>query len=376
MSGMRRWCGRGRGWLVGGRGGGGGLAGWAAAGLVAGGVCVGCTGGGPAVAPAGTASAAATSPAGSGGGVSLQQDYVSVIHRVLPSVVEIKTASGLGSGVVYDSAGHIVTNAHVVGSATSFQVLLAGSAKPLPARLVGSYPPDDLAVINVRGAARLVPARFADSSKLQVGDIVLAMGNPLGLASSVTDGIVSATGRTVAEPAGGGSPGATLPDVIQTSAAINPGNSGGALASLAGQVVGIPTLAATGQQPGGAAPGIGFAIPSNIVTDIAGQIIKTGHVTNSHRAALGVEVQTVTGPDGRPAGAGIAAVTPGGPAAKAGLQAGDVITKVNGTATPDTETLAAVLAALRPGQQVPVAITEADGTTATVNATLGQLPGT
>jgi S1-C subfamily serine protease len=376
MSGMRRWCGRGRGWLVGGRGGGGGLAGWAAAGLVAGGVCVGCTGGGPVVAPAGTASAAATSPAGSGGGVSLQQDYVSVIHRVLPSVVEIKTASGLGSGVVYDSAGHIVTNAHVVGSATSFQVLLAGSAKPLPARLVGSYPPDDLAVINVRGAARLVPARFADSSKLQVGDIVLAMGNPLGLASSVTDGIVSATGRTVAEPAGGGSPGATLPDVIQTSAAINPGNSGGALASLAGQVVGIPTLAATGQQPGGAAPGIGFAIPSNIVTDIAGQIIKTGHVTNSHRAALGVEVQTVTGPDGRPAGAGIAAVTPGGPAAKAGLQAGDVITKVNGTATPDTETLAAVLAALRPGQQVPVAITEADGTTATVNATLGQLPGT
>jgi S1-C subfamily serine protease len=277
---------------------------------------------------------------------------------------------------VYDSAGHVVTNAHVGGTATSFQVLLAGSAKPLPARLVGSYPPDDLAVIKVTGAARLVPARFADSSKLQVGDIVLAMGNPLGLASSVTDGIVSATGRIVAEPAEGGSPGATLPDVIQTSAAINPGNSGGALVNLAGQVVGIPTLAATDQQLGGAAPGIGFAIPSNIVTDIAGQIIKTGHVTNSHRAALGVEVQTVTGPTGQPVGVGIAAVTSGGPAAKAGLQAGDVITKVNGTATPDTETLAAVLAGLRPGQQVPVAITKADGSTTTVNVTLGQLPGT
>ena len=117
--------------------------------------------------------------------------------------------------------------------------------------------------------------------------------------------------------------------------------------------MGIPTLAATDQQlGGGAAPGIGFAIPSNIVTDIAGQIIKTGHVTNSHRAALGVRVQTVTGPDGQPAGAGIAAVTPGGPAAKAGLQPGDVITAVNGTATPDTETLAAVLAGLQPGQQV------------------------
>ena len=269
-----------------------------------------------------------------------------------------------------------MTNAHVVGTATSFQVLLAGSAKPLPAKLTGSYPPDDLAVIKLTGAAHLVPAHFADSSKLQVGDIVLAMGNPLGLASSVTDGIISAVGRTVAEPAEAGSPGATLPDVIQTSAAINPGNSGGTLASLADQVVGIPTLAATDQQLGGAAAGIGFAIPSNIVTDIAGQIIKTGHVTNSHRAALGVQVQTVTGPSGQPAGVSIATVTPGGPAAKAGLQPGDVITKINGTATPDTETLAAVLARLRPGQQVPVTVTRADGSTITIHLTLGQLPGT
>ena len=313
---------------------------------------------------------------GANSALGLQQAYVSTIHRVLPSVVEIKTSSGLGSGVVYDTAGDIVTNAHVVGSAESFQVFLTGSVKPLPARLVGSYPPDDLAVIKVSGAAQLVPAHFADSSKLQVGQIVLAMGNPLGLASSATDGIISAVGRTVTEPQEGGSPGATLPDVIQTSAAINPGNSGGALVNLADQVVGIPTLAATDQQlGGGAAPGIGFAIPSNIVTDIAGQIIKTGHVTSSHRAALGVSVQTVTGPDGQPAGAGIAAVTPGGPAAKAGLQPGDVITAVNGTATPDTETLAAALAGLRPGQQVPLRVTKADGSTATVTVTLGQLPG-
>jgi S1-C subfamily serine protease len=307
--------------------------------------------------------------------VSLQQDYASTIRRVLPSVVEIKTASGLGSGVVYDAAGHIVTNAHVVGNATSFQVVVAGSAKPLPAHLTGSYPPDDLAVIQVSGAAHLAPAHFGDSSKLRVGDIVLAMGNPLGLASSVTDGIVSAVGRTVSEPQGNGSPGATLPDVIQTSAAINPGNSGGALADLADQVVGIPTLAATDQQLGGAAPGIGFAIPSNIVTDIAGQIIRTGHVTNSHRAALGVEVQTVMGPSGQPAGVSIAAVTPGGPAAKAGLRPGDVITAVNGTATPDTETLAAVLADLHPGQQVSVSVTRADGSTTTMHLSLGQLPG-
>ena len=338
--------------------------------------CAGCTSGGSTTAATTPAAAATTPAAAAAGGVPLQQDYVNTIRRVLPSVVEIKTASGLGSGVVYDTAGHIVTNAHVVGAATSFQVLLAGSASPLPARLTGSYPPDDLAVIQVTGAAHLVPARFADSSKLQVGDIVLAMGNPLGLASSVTDGIISAVGRTVSEAQEAGSPGATLPDVIQTSAAINPGNSGGALADLAGQVVGIPTLAATDQQlGGGAAPGIGFAIPSNIVTDIAAQLIKTGHVTNSHRAALGVRVQTVTGPDGQPAGAGIAAVTPGGPAAKAGLQPGDVITAVNGTATPDTETLAAVLAGLQPGQQASLNVTKADGSTATVHVTLGQLPG-
>jgi len=335
--------------------------------------CAGCTSGGSTTA-ATTPAAAATTPAATAGGVPLQQDYINTIRRVLPSVVEIKTASGLGSGVVYDTAGHIVTNAHVVGTDTSFQVVLAGSASPLPARLTGSYPPDDLAVIQVTGAAHLVPARFADSSKLQVGDIVLAMGNPLGLASSVTDGIISAVGRTVSEPQEAGSPGATLPDVIQTSAAINPGNSGGALTDLADQVVGIPTLAATDQQLGGAAPGIGFAIPSSIVTDIAGQIIKTGHVTNSHRAAIGVSAQTVTGPDGQPAGAGIAAVTPGGPAARAGLQPGDVITAVNGTATPDTQTLAAVLAGLQPGEQATVSVTKADGSTASVHVTLGQLP--
>jgi membrane-associated protease RseP (regulator of RpoE activity) len=143
---------------------------------------------------------------------------------------------------------------------------------------------------------------------------------------------------------------------------------------LANQVVGIPTLAATDQQIGGAAPGIGFAIPSNIVTDIAGQIIKTGHVTDSHRAALGVEVQTVMGPSGQPAGVSIAAITPGGPAAKAGLQPGDVITAVNQMATPDTETLAAVLADLHPGQQVSVSITKADGSTTTMHLAVGSCP--
>ena len=209
-----------------------------------------------------------------------------------------------------------------------------------------------------------------------MGDLVLAIGNPLGLAGSVTEGIVSAVGRTVPEPSGEGSPGATLPDTIQTSAAINPGNSGGALVDLAGQVVGIPTLAATDQQTGGgAAPGIGFAISSDMAMRIARQLVASGHVTSSGRAALGVEVATEVAPDGTSAGVGIVSVTAGGPAAKAGLRAGDLITAVNGTATPDAQTLSAVLADLRPGQVASVRVTRADGGSATVKVTLGQLPG-
>jgi putative serine protease PepD len=254
-------------------------------------------------------------------------------------------------------------------------VLLSGSATPRSARLVGKYAPDDLAVVKVNDTKDLRPASFANSATLAVGDIVLAIGNPLGLASSVTEGIVSAVGRTVSEPSEQGSPGATLPDTIQTSAAINPGNSGGALVDLAGQVVGIPTLAATDQQlGGGAAPGIGFAISSNTATLIARQLAKNGRVTNSGRAALGVEVRTVESNNGAPAGAGVVSVTKGGPAAKAGISAGDVITAVNGTDTPDAEALAQVLARLRPGQSVKVTVIGTGGSKTTVHLTLGQLP--
>jgi putative serine protease PepD len=215
------------------------------------------------------AAAAAVTPAAY---ASLQGAFTDAIKEVLPSVVEIRTSSGLGSGVVFDSSGDIVTNAHVVGRATRMQVIDSSSAEPLPATLVGVYRPDDLAVIRVTDAQRLRPAVFGNSAALVAGDIVLAIGNPLGLDSSVTEGIVSAVERTVSEPASDGSAGATLADTIQTSAAINPGNSGGALATLDGTVVGIPTLAAV-RQAGGAAPGIGFAIPSNIAVDIARQLV-------------------------------------------------------------------------------------------------------
>jgi S1-C subfamily serine protease len=319
-------------------------------------------------------SSASSSPAS--GAASLQGAFVSVVKRVLPSVVEIRTSSALGSGVVYNSAGDIVTNAHVVGNATSFKVLLSSHASPLSATLVGKYAPDDLAVIKVSGAKGLRPAAFGNSAKLQVGDIVMAIGNPLGLASSVTEGIVSAVGRIVTEPAESGSTGATLPDTIQTSAQINPGNSGGALVNLAGQVVGIPTLAAVDEQLGGsAAPGIGFAISSNMVTRIAKELVATGHVTQSGRAALGIEATTVVGANGTPAGVGVVSVTAGGPAARAGIRSGAVITALNGTSTPDTQALSDLLATLRPGQAAKVSITRPDGSTSTVKVTLGQLPG-
>jgi putative serine protease PepD len=307
--------------------------------------------------------------------VLTQGAFVSTINRVLPSVVEIRTAAGLGSGVVFDASGDIVTNAHVVGAGTGLEVLLSTSPEPVPARLVGTYQPDDLAVVKINGVKDLRPASFGDSAKLTAGDVVLAIGNPLGLSSSVTEGIVSAVGRIVSEPAGRGSPGATLPDTIQTSAAINPGNSGGALATLDDKVVGIPTLAAANQSAGGAAPGIGFAISSNIAVSIARQLISTGHVTNPHRAALGVSVTAVVSPDGAPAGVGVVTPVPDGPAAAAGLAAGDVITAVDGTATPDAQALAAVLAALSPGRLVSVAVTHAGGARAVVHVTLGQLPG-
>ncbi|MDQ4011961.1 MAG: trypsin-like peptidase domain-containing protein, partial [Actinomycetota bacterium] len=261
------------------------------------------------------------------------------------------------------------------------QVRLADSPKPLPATLVGSYPPDDLAVIKLdQPPSSLRPAEFGDSSRLQVGQIVLAMGNPLGLDGSVTNGIISATGRTVTEPPQGAMPGATLPDVIQTSAAVNPGNSGGALVDVDGKVVGVPTLGAT--QPGvdgdGSSPasGIGFAIPSNVVTDIAGQLIANdGRVVNSRRAALGAQMVAVVGSAGQPTGMGIVSVTPGGPAATAGLQADEVITSVNDTPIRGASELAQVLAELDPGQTVPVTVTTPQGGTRTVEVTLGQLPG-
>ncbi|MGH9102780.1 MAG: S1C family serine protease [Acidimicrobiales bacterium] len=348
----------------------------AAAAAAAAALLAGCTGGG-AVTTTSSTSPATVAPLGSGQpATSLQDQYVRVVKQVRSSVVQIRTSSDLGSGIVFDTKGDIVTNDHVVGQAKSFSVQLAKGGAPLSATLVGAYPPDDLAVIRVSKSGGLSPATFANSDKLVVGDIVLAIGNPLGYSSSVTDGIVSATGRTVVEPQRPPSPGGTIADAIQTSAAINPGNSGGALVDLSGQVVGIPTLAAVDPQIGGAAIGIGFAIPSNTVKDIAAQIIAHGHVVNSHRAELGIYGFGVANGSGQPAGVDVQKLVPNGPAAQAGIKVGSIITSVASQSVTSVTDLDKVLAELKPGQKVKVGVITPGGSKSTVTVTLGTLPGT
>jgi S1-C subfamily serine protease len=302
-----------------------------------------------------------TTASAQNGGVALQNSYVNVVRAVSPSVVLIEDQVGLGSGIVFDSAGDIVTNHHVVAGAKSFAVTTS-AGKRYPAKLVGSFAPDDLAVIKITGAG-LKPATFANSSNLRVGDLAIAIGNPLGLQSSVTNGIVSAFRQATPE-----SDNVTLPSLIQTSAAINPGNSGGALADIQGRVIGIPTLAANDPEIGGSAPGIGFALPSNLVTDIARQIVRYGKVVNSHRAYLGIRVGDTTD------GVYVGSVTAAGPAAKAGIHAGDVIRSVGGKPTPSTAVLSTVLAGLTPGHTVPVVVRNQDGVKRTVQVTLGTYP--
>ncbi|MFE5888821.1 S1C family serine protease [Streptomyces sp. NPDC056462] len=303
----------------------------------------------------------------------LQDGYLKVIKDVLPSVVQIQAKGDLGSGVIYDGQGHIVTNAHVVGDEKTFRVTIANREDEVTARLVSSYPQQDLAVIKLDDMPDgPKAATLGDSAEVEVGQIVLAMGSPLGLSSSVTQGIVSATGRTVTEGSDNGGTGATIANMVQTSAAINPGNSGGALVNLDGRVIGIPTLAATDPDLGdSAAPGIGFAIPASTVKTIADQIIKDGRVTDSGRAALGITARTVVNDDYQAAGVAVVQVQTGGAADKAGLAPGDVITRLGDTDITTITSLSESLAADKPGERTKVTYTR-NGSEKTVDVTLGE----
>ena len=204
-----------------------------------------------------------------------------VIAKVRPAVVEVNVTTqqggAIGSGVIIDGRGYIVTNNHVVNGAQSMTVTLYDGTNH-QAQLVGTDPADDLAVIKITPPAKgLTVAQIGDSSKAQVGEDVLVIGNPLGITQTVTNGIISALGRSVSEGQGG----ATIPNAIQTDAAINPGNSGGALVDMQGNLIGIPTLTAIDPEFNTPASGVGFAIPSNRVATIVPQIISTGSVTQN-----------------------------------------------------------------------------------------------
>jgi S1-C subfamily serine protease len=292
-----------------------------------------------------------------GGGLTVEQVIAQDRQAVVQINVQKGQGNGVGSGVVIDQQGYIVTNNHVVNGGQRFSVALFDGTM-LPAQLVGVDSADDLAVIKVTPARKIYSMPMGDSSRLQVGNPVLAIGNPLGITQTVTSGIVSALGRTVDE----GQEGGTIVGAVQTDAAINPGNSGGALVDLRGNLVGIPTLVAIDPEFKTPANGVGFAIPSNRVKFIAPQLIKYGRVEHSGRSALGVSVATVDPLVAAQAGlsvdhgALIVRLTPGGPAEQAALRGGDVITRLNNTAINNISDLSDALVSYDPGTNVTVGI--------------------
>ncbi|MGX7678240.1 S1C family serine protease [Jatrophihabitans sp. DSM 45814] len=296
-----------------------------------------------------------------------------IAKRVSPAVVsiDVRTAdlAGSGSGVVIDKGGYILTNNHVVNFGAdkpTIRVIFSDKSSA-PGRIVGLDPQNDLAVIKVDKTS-LTVATLGNSDLLAVGDPVVAIGDPLGLRGTVTAGIVSALKRPLALSGENGNPDAVI-DAIQTDAPINPGNSGGALVDGSGAVVGINTaILSLGQSASGGQAGsigVGFAIPINSARDIATQLIKTGKVVH---ADLGVSSRSVT--DGSRDGAYLVQVVPGGPADKAGLKEGDVITLFNKTLIDSGDALTVAVSESQPGQQVNISYVRA-GVTAQAKVTLG-----
>jgi S1-C subfamily serine protease len=300
--------------------------------------------------------------------------------KAAPSVVTIYVSSGSnsgsGSGVILTDDGYVLTNNHVVtleGAGTGTVQVRTADGTLYDATVVGTDPSSDLAVVKLDGASGLTPAGFANSDKVQVGDLAVAIGAPLGLSNTVTDGIVSATGRAVAT--GSTQDDATVIDAIQTDAAINPGNSGGALVNGAGQVIGINSAIATvaSQAPGSQSQsgniGVGFAIPSNTAQRIAKELIANGKAT---RSFLGVSSRTAADDQNSGVGNGaeIVSVQPGTAAADAGLKAGDVVTAVGDRPVTTSTELTAAVRSKAPGDKVTLTIRRGNDTKK-VDVTLG-----
>ena len=285
-----------------------------------------------------------------------------IVKSVLPEVVSIDAkgpgtgANGLfsgavedqGTGMIIDDTGEVITNNHVISGATTITVTLYGQTSALPATLVGADPSSDMALLKVNSPpSNLQPVTFGDSTKLQVGDAVIAIGNALGLSAgtpTVTSGIVSATGRTVQAGDAGSGAGETLENMIQTDAAINSGNSGGPLVDSAGQVVGMNTAVASSSTGNAPAQNIGFAIPSSTIQGLVATL-RAGGTAGKAKSYLGVEVTDET-PQEQAAyglvpasGALVVSVVSGSPADTAGITTGDVIVDFNGKAVTSAQGL-------------------------------------
>src|SRR4051794_23871796 len=274
---------------------------------------------------------------------------------------QAQTGVATGSGFVVSSDGYVVTNAHVVEGASAVKVKV-GDGKTQSATVVGQDASTDLALLKV-DASGLKPLTLADSSNVQVGDPVDAIGNPFGLDRTLTTGVVSALQRQISPPNG-----YSIDDVIQTDAAISPGTSGGPLFNAAGQVIGVNSqIESAGSSSSGEAGnvGIGFAIPSDTVHNVVQQLMKSGKVNHAY---LGVSTQ-----DGSGAGAQVASVAQGAPAASAGLKTGDVITSVAGKTVQDSASLSSLVDAHKPGETVAVTVRRG-GQTKTLQVKLGNRP--
>ncbi len=359
-----------------------------------------------------TSAPVAANPQAAADVAALQSGYEAIYQHVNPSVVTIMISSQVsgqgngqnsqgqvvptaeGSGFIWDTAGHIVTNNHVIQGAARISVTFSDGSS-YDAKLVGADPNSDLAVIQVTGvpAALLKPVSVGDSTQVKVGQLVVAIGNPYGLSNTMTTGIVSGIGRSIQAGANNSqnssttAPSFSIPDVIQTDAAINPGNSGGVLVDMRGALIGVPSQI---ELASGSNSGVGFAIPSAIVSRVVPQLISTGTAAHSYLGFSGgtitADVISALNLQAGQQGILVASVVAGGPAEKAGLQgatvdangnptaAGDIITGINGKPVTTFEDLVSYLAnSTQPGQAVTLNVLR-NGKDIQVKVTLGTQP--